>query len=233
MAQTYLLISQNEAWLQQQTLGMVSRNSLQEETDMFGMAIAQIPNWEQWLNNPDVTVIDEKKAIGIEIVRDINTTLLRRPYQSQTSLVIVKQADTLTLQAQNALLKLLEEPPSYATIFLWAGKKEAIIQTIQSRCLIVEDTANTGLAITEEKQTFLAVFLKASTGERFQMLQSLGNDRLEVADFIEQLIIHYTNQLKQTHTLKLAATIHQLIAYQNLLSRQVSPKFIAEMVALT
>ena len=60
-----------------------------------------------------------------------------RPYESPYKIYIVNDADKLTLQAQNALLKTIEEPPAYAVILLLADNPDALLPTITSRCVLL------------------------------------------------------------------------------------------------
>ena len=89
-------------------------------------------------NHPDIIYITHEKpnSIGIE---DIRTQLIEdvqiKPYCSSYKIYIVDEAEKLTLQAQNALLKTIEEPPAYAIILLLTSNMDAFLPTITSRCV--------------------------------------------------------------------------------------------------
>lgn len=90
-------------------------------------------------NHPDIIyVTHEKKNIT---VGDIRTQLVRdiavKPYSGQFKIYIVDDADKMNEEAQNALLKTLEEPPEYAVILLLARNTGAFLQTILSRCVML------------------------------------------------------------------------------------------------
>lgn len=99
--------------------------------------------------HPDVHVIrPEKKSIGVDEVRALIDALALRPYEGVRHIVIVEQAEKLTPQAQNALLKTLESPTGEAMFFLVTDAPGALLPTIVSRCqtvrfadLSVEDCA--------------------------------------------------------------------------------------------
>lgn len=74
----------------------------------------------------------------IEEVRQIIATLSRRPYESKAISIILDEADSLTVEAQNALLKTLEEPPGETQIFLLTSKPEKLLSTIRSRCQVLD-----------------------------------------------------------------------------------------------
>lgn len=89
-------------------------------------------------NHPDLIRVTHEKpgSIGVDDVRrQINDTIRIRPYSSSYKIYIVDEAEKLTVQAQNALLKTIEEPPSYAVILLLTTNAEAFLPTILSRCV--------------------------------------------------------------------------------------------------
>ncbi len=89
-------------------------------------------------NHPDLIYVSHEKSgsIGVDDIRyQINDTVSIRPYSSPYKIYIVDEAEKMTGQAQNALLKTIEEPPSYAVIILLTDNKEAFLPTILSRCV--------------------------------------------------------------------------------------------------
>lgn len=91
-------------------------------------------------NHPDIINVTHEKpnSIGIDEIREqlINDVGIK-PYESPYKIYIVNDAHKLTLQAQNALLKTIEEPPAYAIILLLADNPDALLPTITSRCVIL------------------------------------------------------------------------------------------------
>lgn len=86
-------------------------------------------------NHPDLIVLKASKAsIGVEEVRGLLSELANRPYEGKYRAVILQQADKMTPQAQNALLKTLEEAPEGHVFFLTCDQSELILPTIHSRC---------------------------------------------------------------------------------------------------
>ena len=89
-------------------------------------------------NHPDIINITHEKpnSIGIEEIREqLTSDVDIRPYSSPHKIYIINDAQLLTLQAQNALLKTIEEPPAYAVILLLTNNIEALLPTISSRCV--------------------------------------------------------------------------------------------------
>ena len=88
-------------------------------------------------NHPDALHIEPEKSIGVEAVRELIGRMGVRTVEGGRRTVIVEQADKMTVQAQNALLKTLETPPEDAVLFLVADQMSALLPTIISRCRVV------------------------------------------------------------------------------------------------
>ena len=88
-------------------------------------------------NNPDLLIIEKeekKRSIGIEKARNATKFLHKKPFNHPNKVVVINKAELLTVQAQNALLKTLEEPPAFATIILNAKTETSLLDTVISRC---------------------------------------------------------------------------------------------------
>lgn len=84
--------------------------------------------------NPDYREVEAVGAsIGVEEIRQLQSDLMVRPMYAPRKVYLILDADHMTVQAQNCLLKTLEEPPEYATILLTASNSEALLETIRSR----------------------------------------------------------------------------------------------------
>lgn len=91
-------------------------------------------------NQPDIIWVSHEKpsSIGVDDIRvQLNNDIGVKPYSSNYKIYIINEADKLTMQAQNALLKTLEEPPAYAVILLLTTNHEALLSTILSRCVVL------------------------------------------------------------------------------------------------
>ncbi len=88
-------------------------------------------------NHPDVeTILPEKDSIGIGSIRSLKETLFLAPSEAMQKIYLIPNAEKMTVEAQNALLKSLEEPPSYARFLLTTENKSALLDTILSRVTI-------------------------------------------------------------------------------------------------
>ena len=88
-------------------------------------------------NQPDVIwVTREKASLGVDEIREqLCNTMDIKPFSSPYKIYLVPEAEKMTEAAQNALLKTIEEPPEYAVIMLLTSNVDALLPTIQSRCV--------------------------------------------------------------------------------------------------
>ena len=98
-----------------------------------------------------VTLIPEKTtSIGVEdIRRKVNNEAVIKPLKGERKVFIIPDADTMTEQAQNALLKTIEEPPAYVVIILIVENINALLPTILSRCVQLNMRPLSEAVITE------------------------------------------------------------------------------------
>lgn len=87
-------------------------------------------------NQPDFIFIEpEDGIIKIEKIRQMQAKVLEKPIISSKKVYVIKDADTMTKEAENCLLKTLEEPPSFITIILIGSNESLFLNTIRSRCM--------------------------------------------------------------------------------------------------
>lgn len=92
-------------------------------------------------NHPDIIRVTHEKpnSISVDDIRtQVNSTVDIKPYQGPYKVYIIPQADMMTPQAQNAILKTIEEPPSYAVFLLLTENAETLLPTINSRCVMLK-----------------------------------------------------------------------------------------------
>ena len=91
-------------------------------------------------NQPDIIKITHEKpnTISVDDIRaQINNDVAIKPYSSPYKVYIMNEAEKMTVQAQNAILKTLEEPPEYAVILLLTTNVNSLLPTILSRCVVL------------------------------------------------------------------------------------------------
>ena len=101
-------------------------------------------------NNPDFFLIEPiDKSIKINQIREMQKTIFEKPIISQKKVYIIDNADTMTVEAQNCLLKTLEEPPEFVNIILIGQNENKFLSTIKSRCMIIRFQGIADEEITE------------------------------------------------------------------------------------
>jgi DNA polymerase-3 subunit delta' len=137
-------------------------------------------------NNPDILLIEvlkDKSSIGIDQIREAIKFLSKKPFSHENKAIIILNAEKMTIEAQNSLLKTLEEPPLYALIVLLAKTQNSLLETIISRCRLIKVT-EVGEGITK---TSINEILDMTFGERLSWVEK--NIKIERPEFVEILEI--------------------------------------------
>ena len=168
-------------------------------------------------NHPDIIYVTHEKpnSIGIEDIREqLIGDVAIKPYTGPYKIYIVDEAEKMTVQAQNALLKTIEEPPSYAVILLLTANEDAFLPTILSRCVqlklkplkdsAVKEYLLETMGVKEQDADVYAAFARGNLGkaihlasseefklmhsEMLYLLKSLKDmDITDILDFIKKL----------------------------------------------
>ncbi len=134
-------------------------------------------------NHPDFIRLRPEKSIGVDDVRGVIERLAVKPYEAGRHVVVIEQADKMTAQAQNALLKTLETPPGPDVFFLIATQMTALLPTIVSRCRVVrfpyleteeEEAELRAHGLDAGRAALLARLSQGSVGRALEMNASEG-----------------------------------------------------------
>lgn len=147
-------------------------------------------------NNPDYKEIGpDGNSIKIAQIRELQERIYEKPITSSKKVIVIDDSDKMTEEAQNGLLKTLEEPPEYAIIILIATNENKLLNTIKSRCLKISFSA---ISDVEVKKYILQNNIIESPSENILKLcaGSLGKvkhvaENLEIYNQIEDV----TNKL--------------------------------------
>ena len=123
-------------------------------------------------NQPDyIEIVPDGNSIKIEQIRNMQLKVAEKPIVSTKKVYVIQEADTMTQEAQNALLKTLEEPPEYITIILIASNENSILNTIKSRCtkIVFEPLSN------EELKRYAQEYWKDATIPEEVFASSMGS----------------------------------------------------------
>jgi len=152
-------------------------------------------------NHTDIIYVNslKGKSIGVDEIREqIGKNIELKPYKYKYKIFIVNNADTMTVQAQNALLKTIEEPPEYGIFILISENYNKFLPTILSRCIIFKlktldfDTVfgyvKNNIDISDEEAFLYASYAQGNIGKALEMASSEGFIKIRnaVIDFINR-----------------------------------------------
>lgn len=165
-------------------------------------------------NQPDIIrVVHEKpNTISVEDIRgQLNGDILIKPYSSPYKIYIVDEAEKLSVQAQNALLKTIEEPPVYAVIMLLTTNAGMLLPTIQSRCVkldlkpvpsaMVKHYLMEQLEIPEYRADICVAFAQGNVGKA---------RRLALSDSFSEMLDHALHLVKYISEMEVSDLIDDL-----------------------
>nr|WP_295777072.1 AAA family ATPase [uncultured Intestinibacter sp.] len=154
---------------------------------------------ENLFNSPDyIEIKPDGNSIKIAQIRKLQSDILVKPYKSY-KIYVIDEAQKMTVEAQNALLKTLEEPPKYAIIILITDNKESLLDTIKSRCEIIKFTPIpmqevasylTMNGIDSKRASLLANFSRGSMKKAIELSESeeFNLMREEVQKYVETFL---------------------------------------------
>ena len=160
-------------------------------------------------NHPDVQLIERgenEKKIKIAQIRALQKNISFKPYEGERKVYIIDDADKMTLQAANCLLKTLEEPPAYAVLILLASEVNRLLSTVISRCQRIRLYNISREKIMEE------LLLRNVEEERAELISGLAGgsfDRacslVEDEDFIEDrnVVMNILEEIPEMNTVEL------------------------------
>ena len=182
-------------------------------------------------NQPDIIFIgrddmmeDKKtKSVSVDEIRTmLNNDIVIKPYSSKYKIYIVDHAEKMNVQAQNALLKTIEEPPAYGVILLLTSNADAFLPTIRSRCILLniktveEELIKKHLMqtyqIPDYKAEICAAFSQGNVGKAIQLASSdsfneMKKDVISLVKKMEDIEIY-----ELTHSMKTINTYKQSIS---------------------
>ncbi len=203
-------------------------------------------NWvTKTLNDREVSAFDrmvlasEEGTLGVASVRDFTKRLSLAPFQGTLLAGIIEDAHRLTVEAQNALLKTLEEPGPKSMLYLSAINADVLLPTIASRCQVISLGATDQYTQDDLLQCFktLKQMIDARPGERIKLIDAIAPDRDAAKAWVERAIASAHQELVHTGgglatPPKESATqlIRRLLLAQRQLSANVTPKLVFDAI---
>lgn len=137
--------------------------------------------------NPDTLILVSEKSLGIEEVRHVQNFLSKKPIQESHNAVYILDAHLLTIPAQNALLKTLEEPPGDSQIYLVTSSPDTLLPTVLSRVQLVSSTSQVVVRSTDKTENMVKRLVGAKTGEKLAEVDKLNATREQALDLVADL----------------------------------------------
>ncbi len=163
---------------------IVSKNREERDKEIWNLLqISQISP-----NNPDLFILEEEK-IGISQIKQLIKHLSTKPFGKTAKSVVILDASNITPDAQNALLKILEEPPGESVILIGVDSETKLLATVLSRCLVLNHESG---IMNQGKDFDLDQILSLSIEDRFDLIEKT-NDKEK---FLEDLTLAYRKRLQ-------------------------------------
>lgn len=144
-------------------------------------------------NHPDVLYFAAGEKMGIAEARKIKQHFSLKPYSAISRVVIMEDASSMTHEAQNALLKTLEEPPEEAMLILGAPSDANLLPTVLSRCEIIRLPSPTNPVPSSHFSEDIEKLLNASIEERFEYIAKLKDKK----EFLNSLTSYFHQKLPE------------------------------------
>ena len=168
-------------------------------------------------NHPDIIYVTHEKpnVISVDNIRQqVNGDIDIKPYSGDYKIYIIDEAEKMNVQAQNALLKTLEEPPSYAVILLLATRAEAMLQTILSRCVVlntkpvpddlIKHYLMQKVEIPDYRASICASFARGNVGRAIELASN------EVFDHMKSSVLGLLKHITELETNQIAAEVKKI-----------------------
>ena len=195
-------------------------------------------------NQPDIIWVthDKPNVISVEEIRDqVNSDIDIKPYSSRYKIYVIEDAQLLNVNAQNALLKTIEEAPSYAIIILLTNNLDKMLQTILSRCIVLNvkpvrehdilDYLMNELKLDKQKADFCMDFAQGNLGKAIRLATS--DEYKEIKENVVKFMRHINDmsvddmifvlKTMELHKLKISDYIDLMMMwYRDILMLKVS-----------
>lgn len=167
---------------------------------------------EPLLPHPDLLTFEPHPSITIKDIHRLTHFLARLPYQKSIKIVLIKAANALTLPAQHALLKILEEPPQHSRIILLTNSRHQLLETIISRCQIIHLASQ-----ADPVKNLYPQIVTTSSAERVNLASVLAKDKDTALAFcLNQVKFFPSRCLANTFTY-IQANVNLKLVMENLL----------------
>lgn len=172
-------------------------------------------------NQPDIIYVSHEKpnTIGVDDIRtQVNNDIVIKPYSSKYKIYMIDEAEKMNIQAQNALLKTIEEPPAYAVLLLLTTNADSFLPTILSRCItlnlkavksdIIKEYLMNCYQIPDYQADVCAAFAQGNVGKAIQLASSDDFNELKAS------ALQLLKRLDDIELYEMTAAVKQISDYK-------------------
>ena len=131
---------------------------------------------------------NKKREIAVDQIRDMSADAIVLPNEAKTKVYIIEDADTMNTAAQNAALKLFEEPPKNVAFILCVENMEKLLITVRSRCVAIKKNAEDEVPSEEAAKMAENYLAAVKSGDKLKLLEfcvaNENSDSRKTAEFI-------------------------------------------------
>lgn len=199
-----------------------------------GIEEAKSLSKKEKVNDFDIEILSFEEAFGIDDVRKIQKKIFLKPFRGKKKSLVIVLKTGITIEGQNSMLKLLEEPPPSSLIFLITGNHLSLLPTVLSRTKVIE--------LKEERESndenlnrFLGLEID---GDSLALAQEISKDKNSAILWLENLIFSarekmLSNLSNKTESVKLRKLIHQVeLSHYDLKNTNSNPRLVLENLFL-
>lgn len=181
-------------------------------------------------HHPDLLYFAFDQKLGIEQARQIKNHFFLKPYSAKGKALVLEDAGNLTIEAQNALLKTLEEPPEKAMLLLGAKDEAVLLPTVVSRCqIIILDSPKKG---ADKYSKDIQLLLQSGIQARFEYIEKCK----ERKEFLHALVAYFRTELhaprQRLARLEVTKFLKELLQAERWSSQNVNIRAILEYLML-
>lgn len=167
---------------------------------------------EKKVDKFDIETFEFEKALGIEDVRNIQKKIFLKPLKGNKKATILKILNSATIEAQNAMLKLLEEPPPSSVIIIVTHNHLSLLPTVLSRLKIIEIKND---EFDKNMDAINQVLNIDGEGDSLSLAQNVSKEKIDAINFLEQAIfgareLMMENLDNKKEALRLRKIIHKI-----------------------
>lgn len=185
--------------------------------------------------NPDIHVVDgrEVNSIGIEEIKELQKEMMYSPFKERVQVAYILDANKLTTQAQNSLLKTLEESSDSTVYILIAQIEKSLLPTVLSRCLKIYTHAATVRSETFIKPDILSMDLI----EAFAKIEVISKEKSSVEELLANLEHYYQdllerNLVEKKGIIEISLNIKQILLAQKRIKANGNKRLVLENLFL-